>query len=126
MRGKLAFLSGIAVGFVLGTREGRERYDQLVRKTRQVLDHPTVQEAKGVVQAQANRLYEESRGVVSDKLSHTKVGGRMLTGHRNGSDLSPSETVTPAGTSSTTTPVGSTTGSTTRTTPSRSSGTSGV
>lgn len=119
MRGKLAFLSGVAVGFVLGTREGRERYDQLVRKTRQVLDHPTVQEAKGVVQAQANRLYEDSKGVVSDKLSHTKIGERVLTGQRAGSDLSATE----PSSSSTTIPVGTTTG---RTTTPSSTGTSGI
>lgn len=77
MRGKLMFLGGVAVGYVLGTREGRERYEQLVRSARKILDHPTVQEARGVVQAEASRLYTEGKEVVSDKLGQTKVGERL-------------------------------------------------
>lgn len=80
MRGKMMFLGGLAVGYVLGTREGRERYNQLVQSARRFLDHPTVQEARGVVQAQASRLYEEGREAVNDKLSHTKLGERLNKG----------------------------------------------
>jgi hypothetical protein len=79
MRGKLMFLGGVAAGFVLGARAGREKYNELVANARKVWDHPTVQEAAGVVQAQANRLYTESKDTVSDKLSHTKVGERLST-----------------------------------------------
>jgi hypothetical protein len=77
MRGKMWFLSGVAVGFVVGARAGRERYDQLVRAGRELWDHPTVQEAAGVVQAQANRLYTEGKETVSEKLSSTKLGDRL-------------------------------------------------
>lgn len=77
MRGKLWFLGGLAVGFVVGARAGRERYDQLVRTARKTWDHPTVQEAAGVVQAQANRFYDEGKETVSEKLSHTKLGERL-------------------------------------------------
>jgi hypothetical protein len=79
MRGKLWFLGGVAAGFVLGARAGREKYNELVVNARKVWDHPTVQEAAGVVQAQANRLYTEGKETVSDKLSHTKVGERLST-----------------------------------------------
>lgn len=77
MRGKLWFLSGVAVGFVVGSRAGRERYDQLVAAARRLMDHPTVQEAAGVVQAQANRLYSEGKTAVGDRLSNTKIGERF-------------------------------------------------
>lgn len=77
MRGKLWFLGGVAAGFVLGARAGREKYDELVANTRKMWDHPTMQEAAGVVQAQANRLYSESKGTVTDKLSRTKLGERF-------------------------------------------------
>jgi hypothetical protein len=77
MRGKMWFLSGVAVGFVVGSRAGREKYDQLVAATRRLMDHPTVQEAAGVVQAQANRLYTEGKETVSEKLSNTKLGERF-------------------------------------------------
>jgi len=86
MRGKVMFLGGLAVGYVLGTREGRERYNQLVATGRKILDHPTVQEARGVVQAQANKLYTEGKDVVSDKLGQTRIGERLATAQRTGHD----------------------------------------
>jgi hypothetical protein len=83
MRGKLWFVGGLAVGFVLGARAGRERYEELVLKGRQVLDHPTVQEAAGVAQAQANRLYTEGK----DRLSHTRLGEKLGTGNGGSAEL---------------------------------------
>jgi hypothetical protein len=76
MRGKLWFALGAAAGFVLGARAGRDKYEELVINARKVWDHPTVQEAAGVVQAQANRLYHDGKDTVSDKLSQTKLGGK--------------------------------------------------
>lgn len=73
MRGKLMFLGGMAAGFVLGARAGREKYEQIVANMRKILDHPTVQEAAGVAQAQATRLYGEGK----DKLSHSKLGEKL-------------------------------------------------
>ncbi|MEE6311019.1 hypothetical protein V1634_29685 [Plantactinospora veratri] len=82
MRGKLWFVGGLAVGFVLGARAGRERYEELVLKGRQVLDHPTVQEAAGVAQAQASRLYTEGK----DRLSHTRLGEKIALGNGSSSE----------------------------------------
>ncbi|MGH3775249.1 MAG: hypothetical protein ACRDRR_05840 [Pseudonocardiaceae bacterium] len=45
------FLLGGAIGYVLGSRAGRERYEQIERMCRQVLDHPTVQGVAGVASA---------------------------------------------------------------------------
>jgi hypothetical protein len=73
MRGKLWFITGLAAGFVLGTRAGREKYDEIVDNAKKVWEHPTVQEAAGVAQAQANRLYAEGK----DKLGQTKIGEKM-------------------------------------------------
>ncbi|KAB1901857.1 hypothetical protein [Micromonospora sp. AMSO31t] len=80
MRGKIMFLGGLAAGFVLGARAGREKYEELVVRGRKVLDHPTVQEAAGVAQAQATRLYSEGK----DKLGQTKLGEKLGTGNGNG------------------------------------------
>jgi len=41
---KLLFVAGAGVGYVLGTRAGRERYNALVSKARKVADRPEVQE----------------------------------------------------------------------------------
>lgn len=75
MRGKLWFLGGLAAGFVLGARAGRERYEEIVTNARKVWEHPTVQEAAGVAQAQANKLYTDGK----DKLAHTRLGEKINT-----------------------------------------------
>jgi hypothetical protein len=46
-----AFLIGAAIGYVLGARAGRERYEQIVRLYRSIVDHPAMQGAAGVVRA---------------------------------------------------------------------------
>src|SRR4051812_15219398 len=84
MRGKLMFLAGLGAGFVLGTRAGREKYEELVQAARKVRENPTVQEAAGVVQEQANKFVAGTKDTVTDKLSHsklaeTKVGERLLS-----------------------------------------------
>jgi hypothetical protein len=43
MRYRVTFLAGLAVGYVFGTRAGRERYDQMVKAARKVVENPTVQ-----------------------------------------------------------------------------------
>ena len=96
MRGKVWFLGGLAAGFVLGARAGREKYEQLVEQARKVMDHPTVQEATGVAQAQANRLYSEGK----DRLSHSKLGEKLST--TNGTTSGTTELTSTGSTGSTT------------------------
>src|SRR5919202_4508986 len=76
MRGKLMFISGLAAGFVLGSRAGREKYEEIRANAKKVWEHPTVQEAAGVAQAQANKLYTEGK----DKLSSSKLGEKLSSG----------------------------------------------
>jgi hypothetical protein len=45
MRYRLTFISGLAVGFVLGARAGRERYEQLLKAARQIAQNPAVRNA---------------------------------------------------------------------------------
>jgi hypothetical protein len=73
MRGKLMFISGLAAGFVLGSRAGREKYEEIRANAKKVWEHPTVQEAAGVAQAQANKLYTEGK----DKLGQSKLGEKL-------------------------------------------------
>ena len=81
MRGKLWFLGGLAAGFVLGARAGREKYEEIVATARKVREHPTVQEARGVVQEQASRLASTGKEKLSNsKLAETKVGQTLLSG----------------------------------------------
>ncbi|GAA1722547.1 hypothetical protein [Fodinicola feengrottensis] len=88
---KVAFVAGLAVGYVLGTRAGRERYDQIRRLARAVRENPTVQETAGIVQAQATNAVVGARDIVADRLAQTPVGERFAavfsnapSGHVNG------------------------------------------
>ncbi|GIF26284.1 hypothetical protein BJ973_005639 [Actinoplanes tereljensis] len=73
MRGKLLFLTGLAAGFVLGSRAGREKYEEIRENAKKLWESPSVQEAAGVAQAQANKLYTEGK----DKLQSSKLGEKV-------------------------------------------------
>ena len=49
MKGKIAFVLGAAVGYVLGTRAGRERYEQIKAGAQKVWETEPVQKGVGVV-----------------------------------------------------------------------------
>jgi hypothetical protein len=53
---RLSFAAGLAVGFVAGTRAGRERYDQMVKAAKAAKDSPAFQQAAGRIQTQASEL----------------------------------------------------------------------
>ena len=84
MRGKLMFLGGLAAGFVLGSRAGREKYEEIRTNAKKVWEHPTVQEAAGVAQAQANKLYTEGK----DKLGQSKLGEKLHSSSTSDTDTS--------------------------------------
>ncbi|TXK18825.1 YtxH domain-containing protein [Homoserinibacter sp. GY 40078] len=50
MKGKILFLAGLGVGYVLGTRAGRERYEQLKSTASQLWNAPLVQKRVDTVQ----------------------------------------------------------------------------
>jgi hypothetical protein len=67
-RYRITFLGGLAAGFVLGARAGRERYEQIKRLGRSVVESPAAQQAAGAVQAQAAGLAKAARQKVSEGL----------------------------------------------------------
>jgi hypothetical protein len=73
----MKFLLGIAVGYVLGSRAGRERYEDIVALARRVGGSQTVQATAGVLQAQAAGAAERAKSRLG--------GGRVLTGQRSSS-----------------------------------------
>ncbi len=79
MRYRFTFAVGLAVGYVLGSRAGRERYEQIKRVTQRVADSPMVQQAAGVAGAQASKAAEVTRHKLGDVL-----GDRVPFLHRNG------------------------------------------
>ncbi|MER6945000.1 YtxH domain-containing protein [Nonomuraea sp. NPDC000554] len=68
MRYRMTFAVGLAVGYVLGSRAGRERYEQIKRMAQRVADSPRVQEAAGVVGAQVSKAAGAARTRVGDTL----------------------------------------------------------
>jgi hypothetical protein len=56
MRYRATFVAGFAVGFIVGARAGRERYDQIVKFSKQVAGHPAVQKATNTVTTKATEL----------------------------------------------------------------------
>jgi hypothetical protein len=66
MRYRVVFLAGLGIGFVIGTRAGRERYEQMRRLARRVADNPSVQQAAGVLQARAAGYAKTAGGKVAD------------------------------------------------------------
>ena len=48
----MKLLFGVAIGYVLGTKAGRERYESIVRLGRRVAGRQTVQSTAGVLQSQ--------------------------------------------------------------------------
>lgn len=78
IRHKVTFAAGFALGYTLGAKAGRERYDQIMRMVRGAAENPAVQEAAGVLQAQASGIVDSAKRTVSDKVAQT-VGGRTVT-----------------------------------------------
>lgn len=75
MKYRAVFLAGAAAGYVLGTRAGRERYEQIMRLSRRVSENPRVQETAGVLREQAGSLAGTAREKLGDKVQ--AVGGRV-------------------------------------------------
>ncbi|MFG2357678.1 YtxH domain-containing protein [Streptomyces sp. NPDC048521] len=56
MRYRLTFVAGLALGYVLGTRAGRERYEQLKKSAQQIARNPAVRNTAETA-AQQGRVY---------------------------------------------------------------------
>jgi hypothetical protein len=93
------FVAGLAIGFVAGTRAGRERYDQMVKFARATAENPAVQQATAAIQAQATEIVNSAAKKVGDglqehvpHLAHSAAhtvgdhipGMKHRNGHRNG------------------------------------------
>jgi hypothetical protein len=67
MRFKSGFLVGLGAGYVLGTKAGQERYQQIVEATRQLRENPGVQRLTGEV----NKTVTLGKDRVSETASRT-------------------------------------------------------
>jgi SLT domain-containing protein len=88
MMKKLMFLGAGAVGYVLGAKAGRERYEQIAEQARKLRNNPTVQEKMD----QAKHVAKDAAGTAVDKARDQVSGGSSTP-----DGTSPSATSTPTG-----------------------------
>ncbi|UGY91304.1 YtxH domain-containing protein [Streptomyces gobiensis] len=72
MRHRWAFITGLAVGYVVGTRAGRERYEQLRRNAEEFVQNPAVRNTVESAAQTGRQAAARAAHVVTDK-----VGDRL-------------------------------------------------
>ncbi|MFC3995547.1 hypothetical protein ACFOVU_06455 [Nocardiopsis sediminis] len=73
MRYRITFVAGLAVGYVLGAKAGKARYEQIVRTARRIADSPAVQETAGLVGAQVSTAGKAVYSKVSERIPVTSL-----------------------------------------------------
>jgi SLT domain-containing protein len=99
---KITLLIGGAVGYVLGTRAGRERYEQIVSQARGIWENPKVQEQATKAQDLAKKKGSEVQQKVSGSSDDSSSGTSTPSGTSTTSGTSTSGTSTSTGTSTVT------------------------
>jgi hypothetical protein len=94
MRTRVTFLTGFAAGYVLGSRAGRERYEQIRRAASAFAGSPAVQSAASSLQHQAGDALVTAKDKAADALGDrrpnwlphgsTETGGAGVNGATTG------------------------------------------
>ncbi|POX39498.1 hypothetical protein C3486_17770 [Streptomyces sp. Ru73] len=75
MRYRLTFIAGLAIGYVLGTRAGRERYEQLRKSAQRIAQNPavrnTAESAAQTGRQAATKAYDAVSAKVGDKMPNS-------------------------------------------------------
>src|SRR5215470_17149407 len=83
---RLAFIVGFGVGYIVGARAGRERYEQMKKAATQVVQSPPVQKATQAAGAKATELTKAAKDKAATqvpkitetaKSSASKVRGQL-------------------------------------------------
>jgi hypothetical protein len=117
--GKLGMALGVAVGYVLGARAGRERYEQIAASARQFMDKPQVkrvmESAPGNLGARMEQVANKAADAVQQAGDKVAPSGAGTSTGAGPATSTPSTTAGPTPVPSTSggTETGATTGSTT-------------
>lgn len=78
MKGKILFVAGLGLGYILGTRAGREKYEQLKAQALKVWNDPRVQKQVDAVEDFVKDKAPEVADFVSDNAKKVvdKVSGK--------------------------------------------------
>ncbi|WP_251417209.1 YtxH domain-containing protein [Streptomyces meridianus] len=68
MRYRLTFMIGLAAGYVLGARAGRERYEQLRKAAQQVAQNPALRNATESAALGGREFASKAAGTVSARM----------------------------------------------------------
>ncbi|HEY7104499.1 MAG TPA: hypothetical protein VH573_22905 [Mycobacteriales bacterium] len=111
MYGKLAVAAGFAAGYVLGSRAGRQRYEEIVAQARKVAGNEKVQSTAGALQAKGTELVDKAKqsdiaakvksAVGADKTDTPSYGTTTVDSRPGSGDLfEPTSSTTPSSSSS--------------------------
>jgi len=93
---RISFVGGLAVGYVLGTQAGRERYEQLKQLARKAAESPAMQQTAGALQAQAQATAKSAKDKAATSVrkgaskvtNRTSSSGQTSTNRRRSSSSS--------------------------------------
>ena len=71
---KLTLAAAAGAGYVLGAKAGKERYDQIEAKFREIAGMPAVQNATATVKDTASSVADQAKSTVTDKVGGSSTG----------------------------------------------------
>ncbi len=77
--GKVTLAVGFAAGYVLGTRAGRQQYEQIAATARSFMSNPKVQQTTETLQHSAGDMASRVREKVTDKVQSRRGGSGTTT-----------------------------------------------
>ena len=102
MRGKTGLALGLAIGYVFGTKAGRERYEQLSQSAKRLAEDPSLQRLQGelgglfnaskqratatiegTATRAADKVEEANKSLADDQKSGSSPGSTTSTGSRS-------------------------------------------
>ena len=86
MAGNLKLVAGLAAGYVLGARAGRERYERIAEATRRLAERPEVRELTGKVRAGLGAGLEKAASTAGDRLQQLRGENSDLGGSQSGAE----------------------------------------
>lgn len=95
MKGKVGFVLGAALGYVLGTRAGRARYEQIKRGATAVWETPLVQQRVDTLKGAVNEGVELGKNAAAQLMKNAFAAATQQGGNHNARSHSSSSASAP-------------------------------